>query len=277
MQISPEGGIGIGLALLGLMGSGAIMIYPTHYWIGWTLIAAAIVGLTCLGAQYFELWHLKIIPLGGMVASGIAFVGFAVWYFWQFEPLEMQSTTNSTPAELVGQASAYFYCVMGWWPAAEADREALNIQVLAFGNNEPTIGFGPGPTVPHNHQNKYSSVAPIKCEMTFYGDTPIFNIEVPITVDVYEVIRPDKNSNRNGEFIKSITIKVPIAKLELPGQKILRFYVYSFDYNAFVAVRYPEKFTYKTLNAEGRSDGKILTPDMQPIMVGPSPSSGARD
>jgi len=53
MQISGEGKIGIALALLALFGAGAIVIWPQNEWIGWVLIAIAVVGFVILGLYHF--------------------------------------------------------------------------------------------------------------------------------------------------------------------------------------------------------------------------------
>jgi hypothetical protein len=52
-SISTEGKIGIFLALIGLLGAGAIMIAPQQLWIGWSLIAIAVIGLIILGFYHF--------------------------------------------------------------------------------------------------------------------------------------------------------------------------------------------------------------------------------
>ena len=61
MRISPEGKLGLLLALIGLAGAGAIMIAPEHTVIGWLLIVIAVVGGIALT------WHhYRTLP----VASG---------------------------------------------------------------------------------------------------------------------------------------------------------------------------------------------------------------
>lgn len=50
MQITDEGRIGIVLGLIGLAGAGAIMVAPEQLWIGWGLIALALLGF--LGLLY---------------------------------------------------------------------------------------------------------------------------------------------------------------------------------------------------------------------------------
>jgi hypothetical protein len=62
MHFSTEGEISIGLGLLALLGSDAIMIFPTHLWIGWTMVAAAIAGFLLLVLEHCGLWAMKNGP-----------------------------------------------------------------------------------------------------------------------------------------------------------------------------------------------------------------------
>ncbi len=81
MQISLEGEIGICLGLLAILGTGAIMIYPTRLWIGRTMIATAVAGLFLLGFQHFGIWRLRT-PAAAMIISATAFLLCTIWYFW---------------------------------------------------------------------------------------------------------------------------------------------------------------------------------------------------
>jgi hypothetical protein len=89
MHISSEGKIGILLALIGLAGAGAIMVAPQATLIGWSLIAFAVLGLLALALHHFDIEEYrfkirrgKMLPLIGMIASGIAFISCSTWYFW---------------------------------------------------------------------------------------------------------------------------------------------------------------------------------------------------
>jgi hypothetical protein len=55
MQISTEGKIGIALALVGVAGAGAIMVFPQDIEIGWCLIVVAIIGAIWLAIVHFGL------------------------------------------------------------------------------------------------------------------------------------------------------------------------------------------------------------------------------
>lgn len=50
--ITLEGRIGIGLALLALLGAGAMNIAPQQAWIGWLLIVVAVIGFVLLGIYH---------------------------------------------------------------------------------------------------------------------------------------------------------------------------------------------------------------------------------
>lgn len=88
MHISPEGEIGIFLALLALLGSGAIMRFPTRLWIGSTMIALSIVGFIILAFQHFGVWQMRTVPGFGMIISAAVFLVCGAWYFWPSAPEE---------------------------------------------------------------------------------------------------------------------------------------------------------------------------------------------
>lgn len=54
MHISFEGKIGIGLALLGILGGGAFMRFPDQLWIGSAMMGVAIIGLILLAWHHFR-------------------------------------------------------------------------------------------------------------------------------------------------------------------------------------------------------------------------------
>lgn len=94
MHFSSEGAIGIGLGLIALFGTGAIMIFPTRLWIGWSLIAVSVIGFALLGAILLGLWEMRIIPKIGMIFSAFFLVGCAIWYFWPPQAKISESTPS---------------------------------------------------------------------------------------------------------------------------------------------------------------------------------------
>lgn len=59
MQISSEGKIGISLALVGLLGGGAIVRYPDQAWIGTAMMAVAVLGIALLILHHYRSRHQK--------------------------------------------------------------------------------------------------------------------------------------------------------------------------------------------------------------------------
>jgi hypothetical protein len=75
MHISFEGKIGIGLALIGLAGAGAMMVAPEDLEIGWSLITIAVVGAVFLVGYHFAgrrmAWIFPwILIVGGPLIGG---------------------------------------------------------------------------------------------------------------------------------------------------------------------------------------------------------------
>jgi hypothetical protein len=219
----------------------------------------------------------KMWPVIGMAVCGVGFVACAAWYFWPV-PVSSPANSSSTAAPLVSSApphsAAYFDCGPGWWPEAEqAPRGALIISVMQFSNAEPTIGAGPGPAIKENHNKQYSSTAPIKCEVTFYGTSPIFNVEMQILVDLYEVIIRTDHSNASGNLVKTLTAKIGVTQISVPGRNVFTFYVYSFDANFYIGVRAPDIFTYVTDEGGIRYEGKSIRSEsaLSSMLIGPNP------
>lgn len=74
---------------------------------------------------------------------------------------------------------------MGNWPEAEQAYNSVSFVIMQFGLEHPTLGISSGgPIAKENHNKPFSSLAPLKCEITFYNEKPIFNVQIPITIDV---------------------------------------------------------------------------------------------
>ena len=79
MQISSEGEIGIVVGFLALAGGGAIMVFPDQLWIGWTMIAIAVIGFIWLGVYHFGIQPQRMTTaIGGMVVFGLSIVVIVV-------------------------------------------------------------------------------------------------------------------------------------------------------------------------------------------------------
>jgi hypothetical protein len=95
MRISTEGRLGLWAAVVGLAGGGAVMIWPTHTEIGWSLIIIAVLGGAALAVHH--VWERvvdfrklgqtrRMIAFLGLLVCGIGFCGFTISYFWLAVP-----------------------------------------------------------------------------------------------------------------------------------------------------------------------------------------------
>jgi hypothetical protein len=87
MAISTEGKLGILAGLVGIGGAGAIMVWPDHVEIGWTLIGIATVGGIMLAAHHFRDVHRdreqkgRMVALAGFIVFGLVSLACGYWYF----------------------------------------------------------------------------------------------------------------------------------------------------------------------------------------------------
>lgn len=89
MQISGEGKIGFGLALVFGLGGGAIMVWPEDRWIGWAMMAFSGTGLLFLGAHHFAMVS-RFKRLNWMIQTGIIAVvligGYVGYEYLRYAP-----------------------------------------------------------------------------------------------------------------------------------------------------------------------------------------------
>lgn len=182
---------------------------------------------------------------------------------WQVQPPAVDNHPKAT---------AYFDCSIGRWLEAEnSGKDAFNISVMKFGMVEPTVALSSGPISKENHNKQFSSSAPLKCEITFHGASPIFNIEIPFAVDIYETIWGN-NRNSSGNHIKTINMPFSVKQVIIPNTNVFTVYVYSFDVDAYIGVRTPEKFTFVANEGRNRYEGKFIAPNSPSMLVGPNPT-----
>ena len=82
MRISGEGKFGILIGLVSMAGAGLIMLAPDRPWIGWGLVAIALVGAIVLLFHhlYESLGRRRALAAMLMIFGGITFFAGAIWY-----------------------------------------------------------------------------------------------------------------------------------------------------------------------------------------------------
>jgi hypothetical protein len=268
MHISPEGEIGIFLALLALLGSGAIMRFPTRLWIGSTMIALSIVGFFLLAFQHFEIWQMKTVPGFGMIISAAVFLGCAVWYFLPAQP---KSMAVSSLAETHDQATAdlppdiafslYLNCRTATIPTASLPNNVLTILEITTAFGDGMIGEH---TIPAGRQKlqwppDYLNAIVFRCELTNYGEKTVFDVELPLRLTVREAVRDTKEPGRISEGVTkpSNDYIFKVAKIDSGTHRSTIFYVSNRSPN-FALVIPNETATLQQLGTVGRKTVPVM-------------------
>ena len=158
------------------------------------------------------------------------------------------------------ESTAFFDCGIGWWGEAEAAQDALSVIVMQFGQSTPVLGLATGRVDPHNHSMQYASEAPLKCQMTFYGKTPLLNVRIPIIVDVLTIVPVENNPNARtaGRRLAELPITIPFKQIEIPTHNVITFYVYGFDVNNAIRIRTPVNYLFETTESSEDKPGRII-------------------
>jgi asparagine N-glycosylation enzyme membrane subunit Stt3 len=75
VHITGEGKIGIILALIGIAGAGAIMIWPDQTFIGWLLIATAVIGGLGLAIKHIVINKVSRFAVLSMIGTVLIVAG----------------------------------------------------------------------------------------------------------------------------------------------------------------------------------------------------------
>ena len=239
--------------------------FPSQQWIGLSAIVISVVWMGWLACHHFGKDSKKMIPLTGVVLCIAGAFAFGVWYFWPKIGAHnsLPSNTNEEVAKetlahnSIVSSTAFFDCVTGSWADAETSKDAFSIAVTQFGQLKPSVGIASGPVAPHNHSQPYSSQAPLKCQMTFYGKTPLFNVRVPIIIEILSVVQTDINRRQVGNLLSELETTFSVKQVVIPDQHVVTFYVYGFDVNAAIHMRAPTEYSFETEDG-GEFKGKVI-------------------
>ncbi len=169
---------------------------------------------------------------------------------------------------------AYFDCNFGYWPDVKRlpQNAALFFRVIQWSDRpELTLAVSGGPIINDNHNKPFSSVAPLKCEITFHNEKPMFNVQVPFTIEIFENIH-SVNSNARGHRINKIEASFNLQQVYVPDKKTFSFYIYSFNVDAWVGVINHNIFTFSNDADQTRVEGKLINnSSITFISVGPAP------
>jgi hypothetical protein len=206
--------------------------------------------------------------------------GACAWYFWPRLPVRQPNVDQVDPnlsvddvKPLSPDSSAFFECQVGDWAEAEvAKRDSFYVSLKYTDIIFPRAALLIGATLPKVlHDNTNSSTNPLRCRMTFYGLTPLFNVRVPIIVEAKHLKTTD---NPLSTFISSeSSAQVTINQVTIPSRSEFTIYVFSDDVNAEVWVKSPAFYMFD--QQDGISDifGRVIASKViEYNSVFPSPS-----
>jgi len=159
---------------------------------------------------------------------------------------------------LSSETSAFFECKVGDWAEAEVvkpDSFYISLQYMDIVWARATLLIGtPPPRIPHNNPN--ASANPLRCHITFYGLTPLFNVRVLITVEAKRLKTTD---NPQSTFINSeSSAQVTIDQVAIPTRREFTIYVFSDDVNAEVWVKSPTSYMFDQQDGVADVFGRVI-------------------
>ncbi len=159
---------------------------------------------------------------------------------------------------------AYFDCSIALWENAYAERNANihSISVFIFELKSPGYSIGTGPIPKYtDHSITPKGMNPIRCEITFYNDEPMFNVVVPIRIEIQAVIKQDGKIT-NSHPLWTLDAPVTLKQVSKPDNIKHVIYVYSFDVDAALEVLTPQTFSYSAGDNESPHQGLFVVPSM---------------
>ena len=94
--------------------------------------------------------------------------------------------------------------------------------------------------------------------MTFYGKTPLFNLRIPIVIEVLSILQIDANRRQAGPLFAELPTTITVKQVIIPVKNVVTFYVYGFDVNAAIHVRAPTEYVFETDGGGGDFNGKVI-------------------
>jgi hypothetical protein len=160
--------------------------------------------------------------------------------------------------------TAYFDCVTDSWDRAEKETGTLSVVVHKWDGQDVFAAISRGGKNSYgigkeSHRNEFSSSNPIKCEITFNGDKPIFNAKIFLSVQIKKLFKEVSRISETGE---PLTVDASFTINQIyPSKNVFSFYVYAENLDASLSVIKPSIFTFTTEDGSKKGSGNFITPD----------------
>ncbi|MEZ2141937.1 hypothetical protein AAE026_06400 [Bradyrhizobium sp. DN5] len=194
-MLTDEGKIGIGLALVGLGGAGAIMVAPEQMWIGWTMIAFCASGgamlilyLVCSNLRERKGFVLLLVGTALIISGAVLGLVGAMRMDASKQQTAVQQKSNNTQADIL------FDCHFDVLPRiGPPDGKIQIFEMPASGAEEAhLINYLTKPAEQidwHKFNPPWSLLTSIyRCDLTAIKDPPIFEASFNLEITYYEAV-----------------------------------------------------------------------------------------
>jgi len=225
----------------------------------WGGIAVLIACACVVAIDYFRPGGKAVFLIG--MGGGIAlFAGCGIAFVFSFP-----AATNEISEHI---ANLLVECTPAPLPATvPPDGYIPIVGPFRFGDDMLTISTGgrhgiPGEKWdwPEDWQQKWSTSS-LRCSVTNYAATPIFNVKLPITVAFFKIERqPDNPKNfRANTLLGTRTETIEITKIDSGREAPYIFYIQNQSRDAF-QIQFSETPTYVALGETERRNAALVQP-----------------
>lgn len=264
--------LGTGLALIGI-GVTLMVALPPPWWLKMPaglvhagLLGGIILTLTGLCLLVVGIWpdlpEAKIGPIFVTALGALVFVSGVVWY-------NVGNSTQTT-SELASDApdpNILIECHLGVLPTttpAEGRIYALGLWPLPAENG----GGGLEEHFPLGAQGEWkwptSNGFPLQayqCQITNYGNAPVFNVELTLHLTFIQALKDDKNPStiRSGAVTLSREWPIQITKIDAGKNDPFVFYIYNIS-QEFAGVSLPQAVSLERTGETLRRTVRLIRP-----------------
>lgn len=203
----------------------------------WQIIVAIGGALTVLSSAFliYEYRDLvrrrRMVPLTGMIVTGILFVAFAGWYFWPGKTEAHASPLDGT-IQIAAEMAQYPTVV----PQHQVFELQLNNHFSMEGGGFLVWTYPAGTTLPTRDPAVFPSTGS-RLRITNYGKTAIVNARVTFPI-VFRAAEKTDNGTKSGGIIKSTSLTTLPFSIG-PGE-IVDVYAMNYSTDAFATILIPQ-------------------------------------
>jgi hypothetical protein len=211
------------------------VLVPYCFWVGIAIFAVSVGAIVYLISTERRKELKRMLSIAAMAVGAVVFAIGLAGYFWPSNNAPRAETTSLTQITAVAQGDLLLECQQMALPEVGLPNESQLMMISPFRfDKEGTVGFATRPSQPGQpfkwpDEWKGKIVSSVRCKLTNYGNTPLFNIELAFDT-TFKIIRPGENpgSVTADKVINVVKGSVlPITKLEPGGDRAYVFYIHN--------------------------------------------------